>query len=59
MFSYRHEAMGTLWRPDWSDIQPVLELHGLWNRRVQEGLEFCFAELMKLEVEEKESANGG
>ena len=49
---------GQRYMPRWSDIQPVLELYGLWRMDVHGKLSLCFAILMKMEAKRREAMNG-
>jgi hypothetical protein len=47
----RHYPMGQAHLPNWSDIESILTVHKLWSASVQEKLNTCFTELMKIKAE--------
>jgi hypothetical protein len=50
--------MGQKHLPNWSDIESVLTLYGLWDVDVHGRLSMCFSELMMMEAESKKADNG-
>ena len=54
----RHAPMGQPWMPNWSDIESVLTLYGLWDVDVHGRLSVCFSELMTMEAESKKADHG-
>ncbi len=54
----RHAPMGQPWMPNWSDVEVVLTLYGLWDVDVHGRLSVCFSELMTMEAETRKADHG-